>query len=117
MKSYPTLELRTPSGQRLSLEARPYSWQLMCVDNMPTDNPAVTHLSFRKEQLDALVDFIRRMRSPEACKPAHTCIQCAYCDMWDMTCANIDNADNELNRMPILSDTPACKHFTPEEIK
>lgn len=117
MKSYPTLELRTPSGQRLSLEARPYSWQLMCVDNMPPDNPAVTHLSFRKEQLDALVDFIRRMRAPEACKPAHTCIQCQYCDMWDMTCANIDNADKDMNRMPILPDTPACKYFTPEEIK
>ena len=116
MKSYPTIEIRTPSGQRLSLEARPYSWQLMCVDNMPTDNPAVTHLSFRKEQLDALVDFIRRMRAPESCTPKHTCVQCEYFDMWDSTCANIDNADKDMNRMPILSDTPACKYFTPEEL-
>lgn len=45
----------------------------------------------------------------------HTCIQCSYCDMWDMTCANIDNADKELNRMPICPERPACKHFTTEQ--
>lgn len=44
----------------------------------------------------------------------HTCIQCEYCDMWDMTCSNIDNADEDMNRITIYSDTPACQHFTPE---
>lgn len=46
-----------------------------------------------------------------------TCIQCEYCDMWDMSCSNIDNADEDMNRMTIYSDTPACQHFTPEKVK
>lgn len=45
----------------------------------------------------------------------NTCIQCSYCDMWDMTCANIDNADKELNLMTICPERHACKHFTPEQ--
>lgn len=47
----------------------------------------------------------------------HTCIQCEYCDMWDMSCSNIDNADEDMNRMTIYSDTPACNYFTPEKVK
>ena len=44
----------------------------------------------------------------------HTCVQYEYFDMWDMTCSNIDNADEDMNRMTIYSDTPACQYFTPE---
>lgn len=116
MKSYPTLEIKTPSGQRFSLEARPHSWQLLCVDNMPQDDPAVTHLSFRKDQMDTIARFIIRMNAPDVYRKRKTCIQCEYCDMWDMTCANIDNASKNGERMPINSDTPACKHFSPEKI-
>jgi hypothetical protein len=112
MKSYPTLEIKTPSGQRFSLEAHPYSWQLMCHDPFTNET---AHLSFAKKQLDALADFITRMRKPDACKPARTCVQCGYFDMWDSSCANIDNAHPDMSRHLVNTDTPACKHFTPEQ--
>ena len=38
-----------------------------------------------------------------------TCIQCECCDVRYMSCANIDNADEDMNRMTIYSDTPACE--------
>ena len=113
MKSYPTLEIKTPSGQRFSLEARPYSWQLLCHDPFTKET---AHISFAKDQLDALADFIRRMRKSDACKPAHTCVQCDYFDMWDSSCANIENAHSDMSRHMINADTPSCEHFTPEKI-
>lgn len=44
----------------------------------------------------------------------HTCIQCAYCDMWDRSCGNIDNARPNGERMRIDYDDAACQYFKPD---